>query len=272
MSQRSTGGRALSASRLAPGAFVIALSILVAVLRAVPARAGVAPNDEGTAVASVDPARVQAFLGAVRGTSAVACELAARTVEGRNWNGRGSVDGSAADSAARTLVYDVVDGSGADPAAIPVLRAALGDDDSCVRRLAAPLLGRIDEPQAATALLAALADARPTTRHAAAVGLAYVNRARAVDVQASLVKALGDAEADVRAASAWALGRRETRGATVPLAAALGDREPRVRRAVAYALGAIEDPAAVVPLTGALRDDRDVEVRRAAAWALGQIK
>lgn len=271
MSQRSTGGRASRVARLAPGASVIALSILIAVLRAVPARARGADGTAAHAAIAADPQRVAAFLEAVRGTGAVACELASRTVEGRNWNGRAGLDGATADSAARTLVYDVVD-AGADARAVGTLRTALGDADPCVRRIAAPLLGRIDDETAAAALLDALRAAQGTTRHAGAVGLAYVNRARASEVQGALVTALRDAESDVRAASAWALGRRETRGATAPLAEALRDREPRVRRAVAYALGAIEDPAAVVPLTGVLRDDRDADVRRAAAWALGQIK
>jgi HEAT repeat protein len=271
----STGGRAKRA-RLAPGALAIATllaSVLLVVLQGAPrARAAVVAEDpSGASRDALDPRRVESFLAAVRGTGAVACELAVRSVSGRNWNGRGGDPSIGVDSAARTLVDDVLT-TNADASSVPVLRAALGDADACVRRVAAPLLGRVDDDAATRALLDALRESAAATRAAAATGLAYAGRRRASEARDPLVTALRDADADVRAASAWALGRLEIAGTAASLVPVLRDRESRVRRAAALALGNLEDPAAVEPLVAALRDDADPGVRQAAAWALGQLK
>jgi hypothetical protein len=264
-----TGGR--PRARLAPGALAIAsvlASVLLVVLQRAPrARAAVVAEEGpgGTPNGALDPRRVESFLTAVRGTGAVACELAVRSVSGRNWNGRGG------DPAARTLVDDVLMRN-ADAAAVPALRTALGDADACVRRVAAPILGRVDDPSATRALLDALRDPSAPTRAAGATGLAYSGRRRAADVRDPLVAALRDADAAVRAASAWALGELRVAGVTSAIAELLRDRDTGVRRAAAVALGSLEDPAAVAPLVTALRDDADPGVRQAAAWALGQLK
>jgi len=277
MSQ-SPGGRAPRA-RLAPGALAIATllaSVLLVVMQGAPrARAAVVTEDRraasGESRAALDPRRVESFLAAVRGTGAVACELAVRSVSGRNWNGRGGDPSVGVDSAARTLVDDVL-ATNADAASVPALRAALGDADACVRRVAAPLLGRVDDDAATRALLDALRDPSAPTRAAGATGLAYSGRRRAGDVRDPLAAALRDADAAVRAASAWALGELHVTGVTSAIAELLHDRDTGVRRASAVALGSLEDPAAVAPLVSALRDDADPGVRQAAAWALGQLK
>lgn len=267
------GGRATRA-RLARGASaMIVASVLVVALHA--AGQGVArargATGGGTPITRMDPARLASFLGGVRGASPVACELAARAVYNGGWGGRRSTGTASQDTTARGLVSDVLDGD-ADAAAIPTLRAALADPDACVRRIAAPILGRIDDPAAADALVAALGDASTPTRLAGAVGVAFVEKQYAERGRAPLVRALKDADAAVREAAAWALGRLELPNSAAPLIDALGDRESRVRAAAASALGSIEDAAAVPRLAEVLRGDADPEVRRAAAWALGQIK
>ncbi|AHG87779.1 HEAT repeat-containing PBS lyase [Gemmatirosa kalamazoonensis] len=272
MSEPQSGGR--RRARLAPGALAVAAvlaSVLLVVLARTPrARAAVVTAEGALPNGALDPRRVDALLAAVRGTGPVACELAVRTVSGRNWNGRGG-DPTSADTAARSLVDDVVT-MNADASSVPSLRAALGDADACVRRVAAPLLGRVDDQAATDALLAALRDASAPTRVAGATGLAYGGRRRAAAARDPLVAALRDADAGVRAASAWALGQLRVPGTTPLLVAALRDRDAAVRRAVAVALGSLEDAAAVDALVAALRDDADPLVRQAAAWALGQIK
>ncbi|MFL5393377.1 MAG: hypothetical protein ACJ79G_11115, partial [Myxococcales bacterium] len=80
------------------------------------------------------------MLQAARGTNAVACEMAAATVDGRSgWSSGddgdfrpgGSVDSVAADVVTWVHHHDV------DATAVPLLRTALADSDWCVRRLAA---------------------------------------------------------------------------------------------------------------------------------------
>ena len=87
-----------------------------------------------------DSARVRALLQAARGTNALVCELAARTVDGRSgWSSDGVFTaGGAADSVAGNLMEWVHDRE-ISAATVPLLRAAIGDSDWCVRRIAAPI-------------------------------------------------------------------------------------------------------------------------------------
>src|SRR4051812_17803293 len=96
-----------------------------------------------------DSSRVRALLQAARGTNALVCELAARTIDGRSgWSSDGAfIAGGAADSAAGDVV-DWVHDRGISAATVPLLRTAISDSDWCVRRLAAPLLGRVHDPSA----------------------------------------------------------------------------------------------------------------------------
>jgi HEAT repeat protein/beta-lactamase regulating signal transducer with metallopeptidase domain len=88
-----------------------------------------------------------------------------------------------------------------------------------------------------------------------------------------LMRALSDANVDVRLAAAQSLGQIEDSVAVAALSNALrNDTDARVRKMAAWALGQIEDGQAVPALTHALKNDRAVEVRRTAVWALGQIE
>ena len=280
MRGHTTGGRP-SGARPAPGArrLGVAVSIvLVAGATAATATLARARNAPSSAAAAQDravsAAELARFLAGVRGLNPVACELALRAVDGRgNWWGRLGVAPGAVDTAAQGLVYDVMHGTlGAD--AVAPLRDALADADPCARRVAAPLLARVDAPGGVEALVAALRASAVGTRAAAAVGLGFAGRRHADPGGAApaLVAALRDADANVRTASAWALGRLSAREAVPALLEALRDARADVRESAAGALGEIEDPRAVDPLAAALRGDADPRVRRAAAWALGQMK
>ena len=186
------------------------------------------------------PARAQEpaadMLAAVRGAGPLLCEMAVRTIESQ-WGWSWGWDVRRKDVAVRATLERTsrTDSSGT---AVPMLRAALSDSDACVRRLAAPLLGRTRHPSARAALRAALQDTSVDTREAAAYGLGYSE-------DASVIPAL---------------------------LAGLQDAVPRVRVASAWALGSIEDRRAIGALVRVLREDRDPEVRAAAAWALGEIE
>ncbi|MGH7718066.1 MAG: HEAT repeat domain-containing protein, partial [Gemmatimonadaceae bacterium] len=100
--------------------------------------------------APADSADVAAFLAAVRGAHPLMCDLAAWVVDGNfgwgHWGG-GNGPGLIGDEQARALARWAL-GRKHNESDIPVLRAALSDPDACVRRMAAPLLGRIDSPRA----------------------------------------------------------------------------------------------------------------------------
>jgi HEAT repeat protein len=185
-----------------------------------------------------DSAAVAAILTAVRGASPLLCELAARPVENNwGWGGPASDLRAPEDPVARAAMVAIRKDHVAE-SATPILAAGLQDDDGCVRRLAAPLLGRIGSPAALTALRQALRDDRPGTREAAAVGLGYTGNS----------------------------------GVIPALLAGLQDSTARVRSACAMALGSIGDKRATGALTGLLRRDPDGAVRAAAAWAIGSIE
>ena len=219
----------------------------------------------------VDSAPVRALLQAARGTNTTMCELAAVTVDGRSGWSSGTDGGFRPGGSGESLSADVVTWihqRKIDATAVPVLRAALADQDWCVRRLAAPLLGRIHDPSAVQAMLTALAASEATTREMAALALGFAEDPRSVD---PLVARLRDDAPRVRATAAWALGELERRETVRPLIAALADGDALVRESAARALGEIEDAAAIPALTDLLKSDRDAVVRRAAAWALGEI-
>jgi HEAT repeat protein len=247
----AAGGLLLTAATLA----------LTPVIR--PAR-GQAPT------AADERAAVTAVLAAGRGANQVMCALAARAIDQSFHWGDFRPGYDPRDLEARPvretvrLALDVLH----DPGLVEPLRAALGDADPCVRRLAAPLLGRVRQPQAVAALRSALRDAAAETREGAALGLGFAGDRRALP---DLLTALRDGSADVRVAAAWALGQIESRGSVRPLVGALDDGDARVRATAAWALGRIEDPDAVAMLARALRRDQDVDVRRNAAWALGKV-
>jgi HEAT repeat protein len=217
----------------------------------------------------MDSARVRAVLGAARGANAMVCEMAATTVDGRSgwWSDSEFRVGSSADSAARDVV-SWVQRHEVEPNAVPILRSALGDPDWCVRRLAAPLLGRVRDASAHQAMLAALGSSDAGAREMAALAIGFADDSSAVQ---PLIARLRDGEARVRATAAWALGEIERHEAVRPLIDALGDADALVRESAAHALGEVEDTAAIPALADLLKSDRIPAVRRAAAKALGEI-
>jgi hypothetical protein len=185
-----------------------------------------------------DTSAVVRLLGAVRGANPLACELATRMADGRNfWSSGSGGDMIAMDSAASALIHWVHDREHRDQRVVPRLAAGLRDADRCVQRVSAAVLAHVDHPSAGATLLAALDDGDTGIRAAAAVGLGLAESKTAVQ---PLIRRLKDASADVRRSAAWALG-------------------------------AIEDKAAMDALIEALERDADAGVRRAAAWALGEI-
>jgi len=217
-----------------------------------------------------DTSQVRALLQAARGTNTLVCELAARTVDGRfGWSSGdgGFTPGGSADSLGRDVVSWVHERE-IDPATVPLLRAAIADQDWCVRRLAAPMLGHVRDASAMQAMLAALTASEGGTREMAALALGFADDARAV---APLVARLSDESPRVRATAAWALGEIEGKEAVRPLIGALRDSDALVRESAAQALGEVEDTAGIAPLTEVLKSDRAPAVRRAAARALGEI-
>jgi hypothetical protein len=219
----------------------------------------------------IDSARVARVLQAARGTNTLACELAAATVDGRSgWSSGTDGDfraGGSDETTARDIVT-VLHHEPVDRTAVPLLRASLADADWCVRRLAAPLLGRARDPSAMQAMLAALAAADPVTREMAALALGFASDSASVG---PLVARLRDDAPRVRATAAWALGEIEHRTAVRPLIDALADSDALVRESVAHALGEIEDTTAIPALADRLKSDQAAAVRRAAARALGEI-
>jgi len=219
----------------------------------------------------VDSARVHGLLQAARGANPVMCELAASVVDGRSgwWSGGddGFRAGGSGDPVAREVVTWVRHEK-LDATSVPVLRAALGDSDWCVRRFAAPLLARIEGESARQAMLSALGAADAGTREVGALALGFAEVPGSVP---PLVARLRDDSPRVRATAAWALGEIESREAVRPLIDALGDADALVRESAARALGEVEDATAIPALTDLLKSDREAAVRRAAAWALGEI-
>jgi len=85
-----------------------------------------------------------------------------------------------------------------------------------------------------------------------------------------LIRALGNRDADVRSAAAWALGELGDSRAAVPLEGRLKDEDWNVRVSVAHSLGKIKVLGAVESLIAVL-DDQEREVRYTTVWALGEI-
>jgi HEAT repeat protein len=194
------------------------------------------------------------------------CDLAARTVDGRFGSSGGGdfTPGSLADSLGSDVASWVHERK-IDPATVPLLRAGIADQDWCVRRLAAPILGHVRDASAMQVMLGGLAASDAGTREMAALALGFADDARAVT---PLVARLRDESPRVRATAAWALGEIER--AVRPLIDALRDGDALVRER-GQALGEVEDTAGIAPLTDVLKSDRAPAVRRAAARALGEI-
>jgi HEAT repeat protein len=215
-----------------------------------------------------DFANVRAFLARVRGVDPTICHLMSRAV-GNRWGGWHSVDAIGPYAAAgvdRLLAW--LDTRDIQSELVPLLRAALQDEDVCVRRSAAQLLGRARVSNLAAELGNELNSGNATTREAALIALGNFDRISGV---APARTALRDPDVSVRVAAAWVLGVLEGNEANSALMDAARDPDARVRSTVAWALGEIENADAIPVLVRMLESDRDVQVRRAAAGALGRI-
>ena len=119
-------------------------------------------------------------------------------------------------------------------------------------------------------LIGALLDEDAEVRAVVARALGELDDPQAVDALARVLRE--DPDADVRRTAAWALGEIESPRAIPALGRALREDASReVREMAVWALGEIEDPAAVPALADAA-DDPDPKIRRKVAWALGEIE
>jgi HEAT repeat protein len=120
-----------------------------------------------------------------------------------------------------------------------LLRNALEDPESDVRRAAAETLDRLEHRQDADALLRSFDSDDPNLRIRAAYGL---GRCRDRTAWPALRRALADEAVAVRAAAVRALSENPNPRFLEPLLACLDDPEPVVRREAVQALGATRNP------------------------------
>jgi HEAT repeat protein len=153
-----------------------------------------------------------------------------------------------------------------DPAAVPGLLDALGDDDPRIRTAAVKALGEIGDPAAVPQLLHIMNTERDGDIRWLATGALGKIGAAAVP---GLLNMLRDEDWKVRRSAADALWAMREPSAVPGLLAALQDRNDVVRQAVAGALEAIGE-GAVVPLIEAL-NSRDPQTSRIAADYLNKI-
>jgi len=164
------------------------------------------------------------------------------------------------------------------PAVAPLVDL-LESDNVATRRNSAKALGSLDEDAgpALKALVRALGDEQAEVRAATARALGYVGYANETsNAVQPLVGALDDEDPVVRAAAAWGIGEHHdlARWAALPLVDALRDPEPLVRMHAAIALGKLGEHArqATMDLTSLVENDPDPEVRREATEALSLIR
>jgi HEAT repeat protein len=156
------------------------------------------------------------------------------------------------------------------PAALDGLVA--GDPDPRVRAAALGALARLPDPPSA-AWLRAAADTDPSVRRRAGdVAPAFAGRD---GIAGGLLDLLGDADAAVAEAAAWALGELGLDGVgpeTVGLLSevARSHDDPLVREAAVAALGALGDPAGLEAVLAAC-DDKPA-IRRRAVLALAAFE
>jgi HEAT repeat protein len=147
------------------------------------------------------------------------------------------------------------------------LEEALENDDPLISVSTAGILIRVGEKKALTVLLRALADADPEVRATAAEALGGASRDQ--NVRRNLLRALTDQIGRVRASAAEALGGvAEQADVRTALLHSLCDREPAVRAAAANALTkASGDVNVQAALLQKLRD-RSALVRQSSVEAL----
>lgn len=227
--------------RRAPAWYGLACGAAVAVACAaeVGESRDVPSNSAQQAASLVDGDALTALLAAVRVDDALLCTFAVERIDQRGHWGRWDFtnDELLEGDSATAAVLSYLERSPGAAADVPRLAAAMRDENRCVRRVAASLLSRVDDPSAVSAVGAALADARPEVR---ALGALTAGMSESPAHASALERLLSDADANVRHASAWALGATEGRASLSRLLELLArDPEPRVRQAAAWAVGRI---------------------------------
>ncbi|WP_028225102.1 HEAT repeat domain-containing protein [Paraburkholderia ferrariae] len=156
-----------------------------------------------------------------------------------------------------------------DRALAPLAALAADDPHTGVRRAATGALGFAspDDAQVAAALLRALSDADWQVREEAATTL---GKLRVTQASEALAVALADDYWQVRLRAARALGRIGNAEAAGALIALLAHAISNLRKEAALALGELGSSDAIAPLQSAL-EDRDPEVRKAVRIALQQL-
>ncbi len=181
----------------------------------------------------------------------------------------GEEDARLREGAAMALARSAPDAlAGAGEAAIPALIGVLRRDVGAQREAAVAALVRIGGA-AVPALVRALDDGDWEQRALAINALARLGDPAAVP---ALVGMLSDEDDDLRARAASALGQIGDVGALPGLIRALGDRDGVVRWWAAEALGRTGDPAAVPALLDALRaPHEDMGTRLTVVGALARL-
>ena len=151
-------------------------------------------------------------------------------------------------------------------AAVPYLVAAISADDATRRLQATEALIKIGTDKAAAALIAALQNNDSQVRQLAAFGLGSLKPAAAIDALSQLLAA--NEPAEVQLAAATALGKIGDAAAVPEILAALAGKLDRSREhALIYALIEIDDPTA----TRVALKDKSLAVQRAGLIALDQM-
>ena len=181
----------------------------------------------------------------------------------------GEEDARLREGAAMALARSAPDAlAGAGEAAIPALIGVLRRDVGAQREVAVAALVRIGGA-AVPALVRALDDGDWEQRALAVDALARLGDPAAVP---ALVSLLSDEDDDLRARAASALGQIGDASALPGLVRALGDRDGVVRWWAAEALGRSGDPAAVPALLDALRaPHEDMGTRLTVVGALARL-
>ena len=156
-----------------------------------------------------------------------------------------------------------------DPRAVPGLIAVLKDSDPKVRASAAEALGELEDPRALPALSDLLNDASTDVRRSVLDALSHFEDG--LLPSAAIIRALGDADTDVRHNAAHLAGKLRDRSATPALVKLIGDPSSDVRQAAVEALGELKEPAAAAAVLPALTD-ANADVRQQALNTMEELK
>jgi len=142
--------------------------------------------------------------------------------------------------------------------------------DGKLARNAADFLGVFANAKHVAPLSAALArtDLSSEARAHAALALGRIGT-KGADPALAAAMTTGDATVKVAAIQAWLAIRNQTGAA--PIAALVRDADANVRAQAAGAVGRLREASARAALEVVLASDADAVVRRNAAWALGRI-